>query len=255
MDLTRPAAPGDRFVNEQNVGQLLVIEVLEPAYNVQTENGPADCIRANVYMITPAGAIGASYMGTLVFGKMLFSRLVQSVGKAVVGILTGQPGVKVAGKNVPYDLEDPSDAMMAAAQRAMLTRAQPVVQQPATAQAGPWGAPPPQQGPPPGWGQPPAQPAQAGPPPGWGQPAPQQGPPPGWGQPPVQQPAAAPAAGPWGQAPAPDQQWGQQQLPTPQQPAPAGPWGSPPVPTQEERPPWEQEPQQPAGAPPWGGQQ
>lgn len=244
MELTRPMAPGDRFVNEQNVGQLLVIEVLEPAYGVQTENGPADCIRANVYVVTPAGTIGATYMGTLVFGKMLFSRLVQSVGKAVVGVLTGQPGVKVQGKNVPYDLQDPDDAMMAAATRAMMSRAAPAQQppaqqwgqQPATQQAGPWGQPPAQQGPPPGWGQPPVQQPQQGPPPGWGQPQPQQAPggqpPSGWGQQ-AAPGAGAPPAAPWGQ---------QQQLPA------AG---------SEDRPPWEQDPaaqQQPA-APPWGGQQ
>jgi hypothetical protein len=250
MQLTKPAAPGDRFVNEQNVGQLLVIEVLEPAYNVQTENGPADCIRANVYVITPAGTIGAQYLGTLVFGKMLFSRLVQSVGKAVVGVLSGQPGVKVQGKNVPYDLEDPNDAMMVAAQRAMLTVAQPAQQQqppqqwgqqPATQQAGPWGQIPPQQG---GgaWGVPPNT---------YAQPSAQQGPPPGWGQ----QSATIPGQ-PWGGAPRP-----QEQGPPPQQqqPAAAGPWGQQQMPAagSEDRPPWEHDPalqQAPAG-PPWGGQQ
>lgn len=224
MELTRPMAPGDRFVNEQNVGQLLVIEVLEPVYGVQTENGVADAIRANVYVITPQATVGASYMGTLVFGKVLFSRLVQSVGKAVVGVFSGQPGVKVAGKNVAYDLEDPSDAMMAAASRAMMSKPAPQ-QQPAT--QSPWGQ---QQ---------------------------QQGPPPGWGQQP-QQPAAA--SSPWGGAPAPDQSWGQQQLPAgpPAQQGPPPGWGQQPAaapqpPADPNVPPWEQ--QQPAPAAPWGGQQ
>jgi hypothetical protein len=230
MELTRPQAPGDRFVNDQNVGQLLVIEVLEPVYGVQTENGPADAIRANVFTVQPPGVIGASYLGTLLFGKVLFSRLVQSQGKAVVGILSGQPGVKVAGKNVPYDLEDPSDAMMEAAARAMMTRPQQAAQ-PATAQQAPQAGP---------WGQQPA--AQGGGP--WGTP------PNVYGQPPAQQPAAA--AGPWGQSPAPDQSWGQQQLPqppAPQQGPPPG-WGAPPA--QSDLPPWEQQP----AAPPWaGGQQ
>lgn len=234
MELTRPQAPGDRFVNEQNVGQLLVIEVLEPVYGVQTENGVADAIRANVYVITPQATVGASYMGTLVFGKVLFSRLVQSVGKAVVGVFSGQPGVKVAGKNVAYDLEDPSDAMMAAASRAMMSKPAPQQQQPAT-----------------GWGA--SQPGVPQPQAPWGQqPAGQQaGPPPGWGQ----QPAAQ--SSPWGGAPAPDQSWGQQQAP--QQPAaPNGPppgWGQQQAPAQQQlpadTPPWEQQPAQA----PWGGQQ
>lgn len=219
MQLDRPAPPGDRFVNEQNVGQLLVIDVLEPAYNVQTENGPADCIRCNVYVITPQGTVGAQYLGTLLFGKVLFSRLVQSQGRKVVGVLTGQPGVKVQGKNVPYDLDDPTDAMYQAASQAMtqLELQRAPQQQPAT-QVPPWGGQ--QQGPPPGWGQQP-QPV-----------APAAQPPAGWGAPPA-------PAGPWGQQPAPDQQWGQQQLPAPQQ-------------QQPERPPWETD--QPA-APPWGAQQ
>lgn len=221
----RPAPPGDRFVNEQNVGNLLVIEVLEPVYGVQTENGVADCIRANVHVIQPPGSIGASYMGTLLFGKVLFSRLVQSVGRTVLGVLTGQPGVKVAGKNVAYDLDDPTDAMEAAAVRAMTSRAQPAQQQPAQPAWGgqppaapPWGQPPAA----PGWGQ--QQPA-AAPQPGWGQPpaaGPQQGPPPGWGQQPSQAPQSNGA--PWGFQPA-----AQQQLPV-----------EPP-----ELPPWEQ--QQPTG--------
>jgi hypothetical protein len=237
MELTRPQAPGDRFVNEQNVGQLLVFEVLEPVYGVQTENGVADAIRANVYVITPQATVGASYMGTLVFGKVLFSRLVQSVGKAVVGVFTGQPGVKVAGKNVAYDLQDPDDAMMAAASRAMMSKPAPQ-QQPATG----WGAQPGVPQPQSPWGQQPA-----------GQ---QQGPPPGWGQ----QPAPT-QSNPWGTAPAPDQQWGQQQLPAapPAQPGPPPGWGQQPAaapqpPVDENVPPWERQ-QQPAGQAPWGGQQ
>jgi hypothetical protein len=231
----RPAPPGDRFVNEQNVGNLLVIEVLETVYNVQTENGAADCIRANVHVIVPPGSIGASYMGTLIFGKVLFSRLSQSVGRTVLGVLTGQPGVKVAGKNIPYDLDDPNEAMEQAAVRAMTSRPAPQPQQaadpwaaqqappgwgaqPATPAAAPWQAAqqPPAAGP---WGQPPAQPAPAQAPPGWGPPpvAPQQGPPPGWGQANGQQPQ-------------------QGQIPLPPEP---------------EAPPWEQQP----AAAPWGGQQ
>jgi hypothetical protein len=244
----RPAPPGDQFSCETHVGALLVIDVQEhvPPMQTKVSEKPQDAIRADVFVISPAGTVAEEFRNTLLFPRMLVSRLRQSVGRKVLGVLTGQPNVKRDGKNVPYDLDDPNDAMEAAAVRAMSQHAaqqmqsappaQQWGQQPAT-QAGPWGAPPAQQGPPPGWGQPAAQPAPAGPPPGWG-------------QPPVQQPAAAPAAGPWGQAPAPDKQWGQQQLPAPQQAPQAGPWGQPPV---EDRPPWETD--QPAAAPPWGGGQ
>lgn len=228
----RPAPPGDQFSCETHVGALLVIDVLEhvPPMQTRVSDKPQDAIRANVYVISPAGTVAEEYRNTLLFPRMLVSRLQQSLGRKVLGVLTGQPNVKRDGKNVPYDLDDPTDAMEAAAVRAM---AQHSAQQMRPAQQA-------QQ-----WGQPATQ--QAGP---WGQqslaPA-QQGPPPGWGQQPVQQPAAAPAWGAGdGQPPATVQQppggpWGQQQ---------AGPWGQP---TAEERPPWEQEPQQ--AAPPWGGQQ
>ena len=240
----RPAPPGDQFSCETHVGALLVIDVLEhvPPMQTKVSDKPQDAIRANVYVISPTGTVAEQFLNTLLFPRMLVSRLQQSLGRKVLGVLTGQPGVKRDGKNVPYDLDDPTDAMEAAAVQAMAQHsaqqmrpaapAQQWGQQPAT----PWGAPPPQQGPPPGWGQ--QSPS---------------GPPAGWGQQPVQQPQQPAAAGPWGQAPAPDQQWGQQQLPAPVQPA-AGPWGQPPAP-QEERPPWETD-APPAGAPPWGaGQQ
>jgi hypothetical protein len=243
----RPAPPGDQFSPETHVGALLVIDVLEhvPPMQTRVSEKPQDAIRANVYVISPAATVAEEYRNTLLFPRMLVARLQQSVGRKVLGVLTGQPNVKRDGKNVPYDLDDPTDAMEAAAVRAMAAHSAQQMQsapaapqwgqQPATAQQ--WGAPA-QQGPPAGWGQPPA-PQQPG---GWQQPPTPQGPPPGWGQ---QAPAAA----------QPPQQWGQQQLPpAPPEPAQqAGPWGPPPA--DDGRPPWEQDPA-PAGPPPWGaGQQ
>jgi hypothetical protein len=253
MQFDRPAPPGDQFSPETHVGALLVIDVLEhvPPMQTKVSDKPQDAIRANVYVISPQGTVAEQFLNTLLFPRMLVSRLQQSVGRKVLGILTGQPGVKRDGKNIPYDLDDPNDAMMAAAGRAMAAHlasqmqaappAQQWGQQPATQQApNGWGQPPAQQGPPPGWGQQPAagvpNPGPAG---GWGQ-QPPQGPPP-------QQPTNP---GPWGQAPA--EQYGQQQLPAGGPPAtPGTPWQQE-MPQQEERPPWATE--QPPAAP-WGGQQ
>lgn len=213
----RPAPAGDNFDCRTHVGALLVIEPQSLEVAVQTVNGPADAIRCNVYVITPPGQVAEEYRNTLLFQKLLTSRLRQSIGRKVLGILTGQPGVTRDGKSVPYDLADPPDAAFDAAGRAMAQHAMAAPQQPAD----PWAA----QQAPPGWGEPAPQ-----------QQAPQAGP---WGSP-QQQPPAQPAA-PWGQQ---------------QQPAaapPPGQWGAPAAPGPQpgdERPPWETD--QPAT--PWGQQ-
>jgi hypothetical protein len=247
MQFDRPAPPGDQFQPEHHVGALLVIEVLEhvPPMLTKVSEKPQDAIRANVYVVGPPGVVTAEFQNTLLWPRIIVSRLRQSIGRTVLGVLTGQPNVKRDGKNVPYDLDDPAPAMEQAAVAAMTQRqmqapaqqpAQQWGQQPAAPAQAPWGQQQPAQQPG-GWQQPPAQ---QGPPPGYGQPAAapaQQGPPPGWGQQPATQPPATGQPGPWGQTAAPEQQWGQQQLPAEQPPA--------------DVPPWEQQ----AATPPWGGQQ
>lgn len=228
MQFDRPAPPGDQFRPEDHVGALLVIEVLEhvPPQVTKASEKPQDSIRANVYKIVPPGQVGEEFQNTLLWPRVIVSRLRQSVGRTVLGVLTGQPGVKRDGRNVPYDLDDPQPGMDQAAVAAMTAHR---MQAPAQEQA------------PAGWGQ---QPATQAPP--------QQSP---WGQPaPVQQ--QAPAASPWGQQPALQEQqaYPQQQLPPAQQPQ----WGQQPPPAAVQ-PGWGQQPQQPPAAaapaqqelPPW----
>jgi len=241
ISFDRPAPPGDQFTPETHVGALLVMEVLEhvPPMQTKVSDKPQDAIRANVYVIAAPGVVAETFLNTLLFPRMLVSRLQQSVGRMVLGVLTGQPGVKRDGKNVPYDLDDPTPPMEQAAVAAMTQLrmqapaqqappAQQWGQQPATAPAQQFGAPPQQPG---GWQQPPAP---QGPPPGRGQQQPQ------YQQPPVQQPQQ------YQQPPVQDPP--QQQLPVP---AEAGPWGAPAP--QQDLPPWEQ--QAPPAQAPWGGQQ
>jgi hypothetical protein len=253
MQFDRPAPPGDQFQCETHVGALCVFEVLEhvPPMMTKVSDKPQDAIRANVHVVSPQGQVAESFHNTLLFPRMLVARLQQSVGRTVLGVLTGEPGVKRDGRNVPYDLADPTDPMYEAASRAMAAyqqERQRAQMQSAPAASDPWAA----QQAPPGWGGPAQQPAspwgqqapaQQGPPPGWGQqPQPQQGPPPGWGQQPATAPAQQPAGG-WGGPPAQPQQ-------PAQQPAGGG-WGQQqPQQDQQELPPWEQQP-----AAPWGGQQ
>jgi hypothetical protein len=190
MALERPAATGDVFDVSAHVGALLVIEPLEdvPPMVTKASKEPQPAVRANIFVIGPPGQVTEEFHGALLFQKLLWQRLRQSLGKQVCGILTGSPGQVVNGRNVPYDLADPPDAAFEAASRAMMAR-------PQAAPAGNgWGSPPAQQQAP--WGQPVA-PDQS-----WGV---QQGPPPGWGQ--QQTPPADPNVPPW------------------EQPATAGPWG------------------------------
>lgn len=210
MALERPAATGDIFDVATHVGALLVVEPLEdvPPMVTKASKEPQPAVRANVYVIAPPGQVVEEFHGALLFQKLLWQRLRQSIGKQVCGILTGSPGQVVNGRNVPYDLDDPPDVAFEAASRAMMAR--PQASQPAT-QAGPWGQPPAVNGP---WAE--KQPVQAH----WGGTVPPQGLPPGWDQQP------APQQGPWGQqqlsAPPPDESvppWERQQ------PAGQSPWG------------------------------
>ncbi len=198
MALERPAPTGDVFDVKAHVGALLVIEPLEdvPPMVTKASAEPVPAVKANIYVIGPPGQVTEEYQGALLFQRLLWSRLRQSIGKQVCGILTGQPGVTQNGRNVPYDLADPPDAAFEAASRAMMARPQPATQ------PGGWAA-----GPPPAqqhWGQQPAQQQQQAP---WGgAPAPDQSP---WGGQ-QQLPPADPNVPPWEQQ-QPAAPWGGQQ--------------------------------------------
>jgi hypothetical protein len=167
---------GDQFVNAEHVGALLVIQPKEAVRGMETSIGVADVIVADVFVIGPAngGSITEEFHDTYLFGKVLQGQLKRKIGRTVLGVLQGEPGVNRGGKSVPYTLGDPSPQQEQAAIRAMSSRPDPVQQAPA---ADPWGT----------------QPATA--------PVPQQHPADPWGTgQPAQQPAAP--ADPWGSAPA-----------------------------------------------------
>jgi hypothetical protein len=143
---------GDQFVNADHVGALLVIQPKEAIRGLETSNGAADVIVADVFVIGPPGVITEEFHDTYLFGKVLQGQLKRKIGRTVLGVLNGQPGVKVGGQNVPYTLGDPSPQQEQAAIRAMSSRPDPVQQEtPASRQQ-------PAQDP---WGQQPVTPAQA----------------------------------------------------------------------------------------------
>lgn len=116
---------GELFRNEDHVGDLLVVKVLGTEDGVVTENGTADCIRADVTVVNSDGSIGDEYLDTLLFGRVLYGQLKRKAGRTVLGVFTGEPGVKRNGKNVPYTLDPASPEQTELAVRAMTGRPEP----------------------------------------------------------------------------------------------------------------------------------
>lgn len=116
---------GELFRNEEHVGELVVVKVLGTEDGVVTENGVADCIRADVTVINRDGSVGGEYLDTLLFGKVIYGQLKRKAGRTVLGVFIGEPGVKRNGKNVPYTLDPASPEQTELAVRAMTARAEP----------------------------------------------------------------------------------------------------------------------------------
>lgn len=119
--LDDPDAPGegDRFDNAEHLGKAVLIQVLEAATEVKTENGDADVIRANVWVLTKDDgkkALGEplAFRDTYVWGTVIFASLKGKVGKYVVGVI-GQ-GEKQKGKNAPWQIKPANDKQKELAQ-------------------------------------------------------------------------------------------------------------------------------------------
>ena len=82
---------------------LLLIEPLTFESQIQTSFGPADAVKANVYVIDGAG-VGESYAETLVFPKLLASQLKGHIGTKVLGRLS--QGTAKPGQSAPWLLNE-----------------------------------------------------------------------------------------------------------------------------------------------------
>lgn len=113
---------GDQFNNEENLGRLLIIEVLEvDSINTSASDEPSDVIKANVWAVTEGDGKTVldepiAYEDTYLFGRVIYSSLKSKVGKTVIGVL-GQ-GEKQKGKNAPWVLNPANDKQKAKAQKA-----------------------------------------------------------------------------------------------------------------------------------------
>lgn len=121
-----PDAPGsgDRFINAEHVGELLVIRVKEVAHEVVTDAGTSDVIVADVTVIDGPNA-GTEYLDAWVFGKVVMGQLKRKVGRTIVGRWYGEPGVKRQGKNVAYQINPATDEETAYATKFMTERMRP----------------------------------------------------------------------------------------------------------------------------------
>jgi len=111
---------GDQFNNEENLGRVLLIEVIETdSIKTSASDEPSDVIKANVYVVTEDDGKTKLdepivYEDTFLFGRVIYSSLKPKVGKYVVGVM-GQ-GEKQKGKNPAWIIAPASDKQKKAAQ-------------------------------------------------------------------------------------------------------------------------------------------
>ena len=116
---------GDQFNNEENLGRVLLIEVLETdSIKTSASDEPADVIKANVYAVTETDGKTKldepiTYEDTFLFGRVIYSSLKSKVGKYVVGVM-GQ-GEKQKGKNAPWIIAPATDKQKKMAQAVLDT--------------------------------------------------------------------------------------------------------------------------------------
>lgn len=111
---------GELFVNAEHVGELLVVKVLGIENDVVTENGTvAEVIRADVTVVLEDGTRGDEFVDTFLFGKVILGQLKRKIGRTVLGVWYGEPGVKRGGKNVAYQLNPATPEQTELAVKAM----------------------------------------------------------------------------------------------------------------------------------------
>jgi hypothetical protein len=88
-------------------GALVIIDVHALETGINTLNGPADAVRADVTILDGPQA-GDHHEDTLLWGKVLIGQLRREVGKKVLGRV-GQ-GQQKPGQNAPWILNPATDA-------------------------------------------------------------------------------------------------------------------------------------------------
>jgi hypothetical protein len=120
----QPAAPGGGIKWDDHKGALLLIEPTSFESQVNTSFGPADAVKANVYVIEGPGA-GDSYTDTMIFPKLLVSQTKPMIGQKVLGRL-GQ-GQGKPGQSAPWLLNEATAEDITKAEAWVQQNAQPAI--------------------------------------------------------------------------------------------------------------------------------
>ena len=102
---TAPETGGDKFVNAEHEGELIVLAVKSTGKDT-FDNGEAEFIVADITIVEGPNA-GEQFEDAWLFGRVLFGQLKRKIGRTFVGrIVKGQAQ---KGKSAPWQL-DPVDA-------------------------------------------------------------------------------------------------------------------------------------------------
>lgn len=104
----------DKLPLDDLEGALLLLDVHEQLDEIQTTFGPAQPIRADVYVLDGAHKAD-QYVDALIFPRVLIGQLRGSIGAKVLGRL-GR-GVPKAGQSAPWKLEQATEADRAIGER------------------------------------------------------------------------------------------------------------------------------------------
>lgn len=119
-----PAPPSGGFAMKDHLGSLILVEVLATKEGLQTANGPADVITGNVAVLDGSGA-GDTYDDTILFGKVVYGQLKNSVGQKVLGRVA--QGTAKGNQSPPWILNEASAEDIAKAEKWVADNAKPAV--------------------------------------------------------------------------------------------------------------------------------
>lgn len=118
---TPPATGGDKFVNADHEGRLLVVKVTGTGKDT-FDNGEAEYIVADVTVVDGPEA-GEEYTDAWLFGRVLFGQLKRRVGRTLLGRLV--KGEASKGKSAPWQLDPATEEETTYATRFMTERMRP----------------------------------------------------------------------------------------------------------------------------------
>lgn len=129
---TPPPAGGDKFVNAEHEGELLIVKVHGTGRET-FDNGESEFIIADITVVDGREP-GAEFVEAWLFGRVIFGQLKRRQGHTLLGRLV--KGQAQRGKSAPWQLDPASEADTALALRYMNRATRPDAPAPEPARAG-----------------------------------------------------------------------------------------------------------------------